>query len=175
MYSFILIPSAKFCVLRVNQFQPITKHPTHPLLQHVQAVRDARLEGHVDQQQHRAGAQQAGVGLVCDIRGMVCDIRKRMGFEHKNEKNVCSSFHLLSLFDSPLLQYKNSKLENKHYRQKNNINLILKKKTKIRIAYYSADFCDHPVLHLIFDVFKNHNKNKFEIFAFSFGPRKKMK
>ena len=30
-------------------------------------------------------------------------------------------------------------------------------------------------MHLIFDVFKNHDKSKFEIFAFSFGPRKKDK
>tara|TARA_B100001175_G_scaffold295438_1_gene283483 strand:+ start:398 stop:2341 length:1944 start_codon:yes stop_codon:yes gene_type:complete len=50
---------------------------------------------------------------------------------------------------------------------------IKKHNSKLKLGYFSPDFCEHPVLHLIFDVFKNHNKSKFEIFAFSFGPRKK--
>ena len=43
---------------------------------------------------------------------------------------------------------------------------------KPRIGYYSADFCDHAVLHLMMDVFRNHNKSLFDFFGFSFGPDK---
>ena len=43
---------------------------------------------------------------------------------------------------------------------------------KPRVAYLSGDFYDHPVLHLMMDVFKNHDKSKFDIFGFSFGPTK---
>ena len=42
-----------------------------------------------------------------------------------------------------------------------------KKKTKIRIGYFSGDFKNHAVFHLIQDLFVNHNKLKFEIFAYS--------
>jgi len=52
---------------------------------------------------------------------------------------------------------------------------LMNNNSKIKLGYFSPDFCEHPVLHLIFDVFKNHDKSKFEIFAFSFGPRKKDK
>ncbi len=41
---------------------------------------------------------------------------------------------------------------------------------KIRIGYYSFDFRDHPVAHLTARVFELHNKNDFEIFAYSYGP-----
>ena len=41
------------------------------------------------------------------------------------------------------------------------------KKTKIRIGYFSGDFTNHAVFHLIQDLILNHNKSKFEIFAYS--------
>ncbi len=43
---------------------------------------------------------------------------------------------------------------------------------KPRIGYFSADFYDHAVLHLMMDVFKNHNKSLFDFYGFSFGPDK---
>ena len=44
------------------------------------------------------------------------------------------------------------------------------RKNKIRIGYYSADFRNHPVSHLIAGVLESHSKEKFEIYAFSYGP-----
>jgi predicted O-linked N-acetylglucosamine transferase (SPINDLY family) len=43
---------------------------------------------------------------------------------------------------------------------------------KTIIGYFSAEFHNHPVMHLILDVFKNHNKSKFKIYGFSIGPKK---
>ena len=40
---------------------------------------------------------------------------------------------------------------------------------KIRIAYFSSDFKNHPVAHLTAQIFENHSREKFEIYAFSFG------
>jgi protein O-GlcNAc transferase len=40
---------------------------------------------------------------------------------------------------------------------------------RIRVAYLSADFCDHPVGHLAVGLFEYHNKSRFEIMAISFG------
>ena len=44
---------------------------------------------------------------------------------------------------------------------------------KIKIGYFCGDFHNHPVLHIMSGIFKNHNKNNFEIYAFSHGPNKK--
>jgi predicted O-linked N-acetylglucosamine transferase (SPINDLY family) len=41
---------------------------------------------------------------------------------------------------------------------------------KIRIGYYSADFHFHPVSILTVGLFELHDKSKFELIAFSFGP-----
>jgi predicted O-linked N-acetylglucosamine transferase (SPINDLY family) len=42
--------------------------------------------------------------------------------------------------------------------------------TKIKIGYYSADFHDHATAHLIAEFLERHNKARFEVFGFSFGP-----
>jgi len=44
------------------------------------------------------------------------------------------------------------------------------RKSKIRIGYYSADFHTHPVSILLVGLFEHHDKSKFELIAFSFGP-----
>lgn len=41
---------------------------------------------------------------------------------------------------------------------------------RIRIGYFSADFRDHPVAHLIVQLLERHDRAKFEIIGFSFGP-----
>ena len=41
---------------------------------------------------------------------------------------------------------------------------------KLKIGYFSSDFHNHPVSHLIKDVFKYHDKSKFELHGFYFGP-----
>ena len=42
-----------------------------------------------------------------------------------------------------------------------------KLKTKIRVGYFSGDFKDHAVFQLIQDLFSNHDKSNFEIYAYS--------
>ena len=46
---------------------------------------------------------------------------------------------------------------------------------KIRIGYYSADFNDHATMHLMANLFEEHDRSKFELYAFSFGPQKEDK
>ncbi len=41
---------------------------------------------------------------------------------------------------------------------------------KLRIGYFSADFCDHPVSMLAAGMFECHDRSRFEVTAFSFGP-----
>ncbi len=44
---------------------------------------------------------------------------------------------------------------------------------KIRIGYFSADFHNHPVAHLLVEALECHDRNRFEVTAFSFGPKRK--
>jgi len=44
------------------------------------------------------------------------------------------------------------------------------KNSKIRLGYFSADFINHPVAALTVELFELHNKDQFEIFAFSLKP-----
>ena len=45
------------------------------------------------------------------------------------------------------------------------------KHDQIRVAYFSADFRDHPVAHLMAGVFEHHDRSRFETIAISFGPK----
>jgi predicted O-linked N-acetylglucosamine transferase (SPINDLY family) len=40
---------------------------------------------------------------------------------------------------------------------------------KLRVAYLSADFGEHPVAHLTAQLFECHDRAKFEVFGFSYG------
>jgi protein O-GlcNAc transferase len=42
--------------------------------------------------------------------------------------------------------------------------------TKIRIAYLSADFRNHPMAYLMVGLFEAHDRSRFETTAISFGP-----
>jgi predicted O-linked N-acetylglucosamine transferase (SPINDLY family) len=42
---------------------------------------------------------------------------------------------------------------------------------RIRLGYFSADFCEHPVAHLAAELFERHDRTRFEVIAYSFGPQ----
>jgi predicted O-linked N-acetylglucosamine transferase (SPINDLY family) len=41
---------------------------------------------------------------------------------------------------------------------------------RLRVGYLSGDFYDHPIAHLVQGIFGWHDRDHFEIFAYSFGP-----
>lgn len=43
--------------------------------------------------------------------------------------------------------------------------------SKLRIGYFSSDFGDHPVSHLLAGLFEHHDRDRFEIFGFSLISR----
>jgi protein O-GlcNAc transferase len=46
------------------------------------------------------------------------------------------------------------------------------KPERLRIGYFSADFGEHPVSFLLARTLELHNRDKFEIHAYSYGPNK---
>ena len=94
--------------------------------------------------------------------------------EIKNDKKIISPFPLLSLIDDPelhkLVAEQHSHNIFKNLYNKNKVKVKVKVKDKIKISYFSAEFHQHPVLQLMMDVYKNHNKDRFEVYGFSHDP-----
>jgi predicted O-linked N-acetylglucosamine transferase (SPINDLY family) len=44
------------------------------------------------------------------------------------------------------------------------------KKGRLRVGYVSGDFYDHPIAHLLQALFRRHDREQFEAFAYSFSP-----
>ena len=91
--------------------------------------------------------------------------------EIANNKPVTTPFIALILVDKPALHLQSSKIfiESKH--PKNQALGGIAKRTaggKLRLGYFSADFYYHPVAILLAEQIENHDKSKFELFAFSF-------
>ena len=83
---------------------------------------------------------------------------------------------LAKLFDSPEILFKASKIWIQQFDLDNNNQIdtrILEINTKIKIGYFSADFRDHPVGHLIVKMLETHDKSKYEIYGFYLGRRHK--
>ncbi|MBJ7380824.1 MAG: tetratricopeptide repeat protein, partial [Polynucleobacter sp.] len=87
-------------------------------------------------------------------------------------KNVCTAFASLGFIDSLAVQRKTADVWVKTKRPANYslgpINQYPHHQ-KIRIAYYSMDFRNHPVAFLTAELFELHDRSRFEIIAFSFG------
>ena len=90
-----------------------------------------------------------------------------------NNEEAITPFPLLALIDDPKIQLQASQIyANLNFPQSNSffpINPYMNHE-KIRIGYFSADFHNHPTMHLMVELFELHDRDKFEIFGFSFGP-----
>ncbi len=109
--------------------------------------------------------------IVCDWSNFQHNLNQLI-VKLSNNKLVSIPFPLLSLIDNPILHrisaetYINEKYPfNTYFGSLNKY----PKKNKIRIAYFSSDFRNHPVSFLTAELFELHNKNKFETFAISYG------
>ena len=109
--------------------------------------------------------------------------------EAADPKKLSNPFFFICIYDSLRLQrnagkkwsdreISNIPLDQQLYQSQDLLNskealdLIPKKEMnkKIKIGYYSADFRQHAVGKLIVNLFESHDKSKFEIFGFYFGP-----
>lgn len=93
------------------------------------------------------------------------------------DRETPTPFVLLRFEDNPEKQF----LRAKNYKKSTKIiegfsKTDFKKKannlSKIKIGYFGADFHDHATMWLMAGLLRNHDKNKFEIFIFSYGKTK---
>lgn len=116
---------------------------------------------------------------ICDWHGLDVDIARLRQVLQSDPQAQIAPFALLAMPNTTAeeqlkcasqwaqQQYGNlQSLSNRSSRaQQTNAN-----KSKIKLAYLSADFRLHPLAFLISDLFASHDREKFEIYAYSYGP-----
>ena len=84
-------------------------------------------------------------------------------------------FSMLCFDDSPERNLlRSEKFINEKFPQKSFTFTFNKKENskRIRVGYFSADFHNHATMYLMAQIFVEHDKKQFEIFAYSYGPDK---
>jgi len=100
---------------------------------------------------------------------LLVDAKKRI----VDNERVVEPFTLLGLIDDSAIQRKTTELRvNTHHPKNQTLPIINQypKHPKIRIGYFSADFREHPLAYLTAELYELHDRNDFEIHAFSYGP-----
>jgi protein O-GlcNAc transferase len=109
---------------------------------------------------------------LCDWTSNSQNIQKLKN-EIKHLYKVIYPFPLSALIDDPHLQNQAAQIfSNQQYSKINSFPKLeaYSSHKKIRLGYFSADFRDHPVAYLTAELYEIHDRSKFEIFAFSYGP-----
>jgi predicted O-linked N-acetylglucosamine transferase (SPINDLY family) len=118
-------------------------------------------------------------GQVIGTRMAICDwsqsppdlahLSKRI----EQDEAACSPFGFLALSGSAALQQRAAQI---WVRDRSPLNLLLPaipkraRHDRIRIGYFSADYHDHATSYLIAGLFEMHDRSRFQVIAFSFGP-----
>lgn len=86
---------------------------------------------------------------------------------------AATPFAMLGLSDSPSLQRKTAEQwvrRTARPAQSPSPRTPRSTRHRMRVGYFSADFCNHPVSGLMAGVFESHDRSMFEVYAFSLGP-----
>ena len=126
-----------------------------------------------------APEQKCVLGLRRQVRMQICDWRDMdadlngLADLLRSHLHVCLPFPALALLDSPSLQ--RAAAEN-WIREECPPDVALgaipkrPRSARIKVGYFSADFRSHPVSLLAAGLFEHHDRARFEVTAFAFGP-----
>ncbi|NTW51245.1 MAG: tetratricopeptide repeat protein [Chlorobiaceae bacterium] len=119
------------------------------------------------------------LGAYLYLAMMICDwssfdeLSNRMVVNIVNHQKAAAPVQALSIINSPsLLQQLALTYVNQNHPLRSGREDIHKRprRDKIRVGYYSADFHSHASMYLVAEMFEKHDRSKFELIAFSFGP-----
>jgi predicted O-linked N-acetylglucosamine transferase (SPINDLY family) len=109
---------------------------------------------------------------VCAWDGYESD-KERLKAALESRQEASPSFVAATIFDSPSLQRIAAEVwTHSGCPASDTLGPIASRprKDRIRLGYYSADFHDHATCCLMAELFELHDKDRFELHAFSFGP-----
>jgi predicted O-linked N-acetylglucosamine transferase (SPINDLY family) len=118
------------------------------------------------------GLRRYAMMHICDWSGIDADIA-RLSAGLRKAAPISPPFPLLALLDSAALQHSAAAIWVREQCPPDNTLGPIPPRArsgKIRIGYFSADFRLHPVSLLLAELFELHDRSRFEIIAFAFGP-----
>ena len=118
------------------------------------------------------GTRRAAKLQACDWEDLSADLAS-MSEGAQAGRPVCDPLVLAQLLDSPSLQ--RAAAENwtrEESPRDNSLGAIAARprSAKIKVGYFSADFRGHPVSLLAAGLFEFHDRSRYEVTAFAFGP-----
>ncbi|NTU96706.1 MAG: tetratricopeptide repeat protein [Chlorobiaceae bacterium] len=109
---------------------------------------------------------------ICEWINIEASVKAILDDIEKFDKSV-DPFCFLAFYDSITYQKKVAEINSKKVDPDTVLLPAIKKakrQKKINIGYYSADFRNHPLSMLLAGMFESHDRERFEITAFAFGP-----
>jgi len=109
---------------------------------------------------------------LCDWRDLDAHIAE-LGADLRRAKKCTNPFPVLALVDSLSLQRAAAQLWVSEAQALTEVLPPIEKRAageRIRVGYFSADFHNHATAYLMAELFETHDRSRFELTAFSFGP-----
>jgi predicted O-linked N-acetylglucosamine transferase (SPINDLY family) len=110
--------------------------------------------------------------LLCDWHDLQTDI-ERITAGILADRPVTAPLPPTALLDQPSLHHRAARIwVREECPPDGSLGMIPKRppRDKLRVGYFSADFRSHPVARLTAELFETHDRSRFEITAFAFGP-----
>ena len=110
--------------------------------------------------------------LLCDWADIESERRQLEAAIGRGEK-VGPPFEMLAISSSPAVHRQAAQIYSRYkYPERSTAAAIPRrpKRDRIRIGYFSADYYNHATSYLIAELFERHDRSRFEILGFSFGP-----
>ena len=117
-------------------------------------------------------------GVVLNIRRFLCDWEQNdlmiatLKLKMAQGDKASYPFPALTLIDDPALHYMAAQAWVSGRYPASDVPAVIPqrgRRNKIRIGYYSADYHAHATAYLMAELFELHDRNQFELIAFSFG------
>lgn len=108
--------------------------------------------------------------MICDWRDMQSYLAELMSSIARGEQ-AAIPFSVLAMTDSLAVQKKAAEIYTETQHPSTSLLPPIAKYShkKIRLGYFSADFHRHATAYLMAELFERHDKERFELIAFSFG------
>lgn len=109
---------------------------------------------------------------ICDWDGFESDVSELTGQVERGGA-ACPPFAFLSLSGSAALHRRAAEIWARERRLSGlpaPARATRGRAERIRLGYFSADFHNHPVAALTAELFETHDRMRFEVIAFAFGP-----
>jgi protein O-GlcNAc transferase len=111
--------------------------------------------------------------LTCDWKGVAQVAERARAAARGGDWSRLDPFAALCIFDEPAdhLEYAHAYVHRsippaaEPLRSRN-----ASESRRIRVAYLSSDFRNHPVTHLTCELYQRHDRDRFEVIGISFGP-----